>query len=80
MEKELLEKESSFEMTETAGLVFLVESFLEENFQFRRNLLMGKTEVRLRPMASAHCRDTELDSEESKEGGHWRKQVAETGH
>ena len=46
MEKELLEKESSFEMTETAGLVFLVESFLEENFQFRRNLLMGKTEVR----------------------------------
>ena len=33
-------------MTETAGLVFLVESFLEENFQFRRNLLMGKTEVR----------------------------------
>ena len=47
MEKELLEKESSFEMTETAGLVFLVESFLEENFQFRRNLLMGKTEVRL---------------------------------
>ena len=46
MEKELLEKESSFEMTETAGLVFQVESFLEENFQFRRNLLMGKTEVR----------------------------------
>ena len=46
MEKELLEKESSFEMTESAGLVFLVESFLEENFQFRRNLLMGKTEVR----------------------------------
>ena len=35
MEKELLEKESSFEMTETAGLVFQVESFLEENFQFR---------------------------------------------
>ena len=33
-------------MTETAGLVFQVESFLEENFQFRRNLLMGKTEVR----------------------------------
>ena len=46
MEKELLEKESSFEMTETAGLIFQVESFLEENFQFRRNLLMGKTEVR----------------------------------
>ncbi|MGN0224842.1 MAG: VapE domain-containing protein [Prevotella sp.] len=46
MEKELLERESSFEMTETAGLVFQVEAFLEENFQFRRNLLMGKTEVR----------------------------------
>ena len=45
-DENVLEKESSFEMTETAELVFQVESFLEENFQFRRNLLMGKTEMK----------------------------------
>ena len=28
------------------GTVFLIESFLEENYEFRRNLLRGKTEVR----------------------------------
>ena len=44
-ETNILENESSHEMTVgNASTVYLVESFLSENYAFRRNLLSGKTE------------------------------------
>lgn len=36
--------QSSAEMTSNQSDIYLVEAFLEENYQFRRNLLSGKTE------------------------------------
>ena len=36
--------QSSSEMTGNQSDIYLVEAFLEENYQFRRNLLSGKTE------------------------------------
>ena len=36
--------QSSSDMTSNQSDIYLVEAFLEENFQFRRNLLSGKTE------------------------------------
>ena len=44
-ETNILENESSHEMTVgNASTIYLVESFLSENYAFRRNLLSGKTE------------------------------------
>jgi len=37
--------ESSEVMTEMQGVIYEVEAFLSENYQFRRNLLNGKTEM-----------------------------------
>ena len=37
--------ESSEVMTEMQGVIYEVEAFLSENYQFRRNLLSGKTEM-----------------------------------
>ena len=37
--------ESSEVMTEMQGVIYQVETFLSENYQFRRNLLSGKTEM-----------------------------------
>ncbi len=34
------------EMTENQGAIYMIESFLDENYEFRRNVLSGKTEVR----------------------------------
>ena len=46
MEKEnkQLNEETTMEMPGNASAIYLVESFLEENYQFRRNRLSGKTE------------------------------------
>ena len=43
-EKEMNQEMSSMMMTGNQSAIYLVESFLEENFLFRRNLLSGKTE------------------------------------
>ena len=44
-ETNILENESSHEMTVgNVSTIYLVESFLSENYAFRRNLLSGKTE------------------------------------
>ena len=37
--------ESSEVMNEMQGVIYEVETFLSENYQFRRNLLSGKTEM-----------------------------------
>jgi hypothetical protein len=37
--------ESSEVMTEMQDVIYKVEAFLSENYQFRRNLLSGKTEM-----------------------------------
>ena len=33
-------------MTENQGAIYMIDSFLDENYEFRRNVLSGKTEVR----------------------------------
>jgi len=43
-EKEMNQEMSSMSMTGNQSAIYLVESFLEDNFLFRRNLLNGKTE------------------------------------
>ena len=48
--KKHLFSESSEAMTGMQGTIFEVESFLHENYLFRRNVLSGKTEVA--PMAA----------------------------
>ena len=42
--KNLISKSSEV-MTEMQGVIYQVETFLSENYQFRRNLLSGKTEM-----------------------------------
>lgn len=44
-ENKNLISESSNQMTEMQGVIYQVETFLCENYQFRRNLLSGKTEM-----------------------------------
>ena len=43
-ETNVIENESSLQMAGNASTIYLVESFLNENYAFRRNLLSGKTE------------------------------------
>ena len=46
MEKQMLqEKKSSLMMTGNESAIYMVESFMEEHYAFRRNLLSGKTEM-----------------------------------
>ena len=44
-EQKNFDLESSQEMTETQDVVYEVETFLSENYHFRRNVLSGKNEV-----------------------------------
>lgn len=39
------EKKSSLMMTSNESTIYMVESFMEEHYAFRRNLLSGKTEM-----------------------------------
>lgn len=45
MKKETKKGKSSLMMTGNESAIYLVESFMEDNYVFRRNLLSGKTEV-----------------------------------
>ena len=45
-QQEFISKSSEV-MTEMQDVIYQVEAFLSENYQFRRNLLNGKTEMAL---------------------------------
>ncbi len=79
MKKEM----SSLAMTGNQSAIYLVESFLEENFLFRRNQLSGKTEfLRTTTEAAADCLGEETPDEneekgEKEEGPGWQVLTAE---
>ena len=43
--KTIKDKGSSLMMTGNESAIYMVESFMEEHYAFRRNLLSGKTEM-----------------------------------
>lgn len=69
-EKNLTLGEIFGEMTGEESTIMLVESFLEENYQFRRNLLSGKTEF-----AIIHEEDTVVSEEASEKSDEVSKEA-----